>query len=346
MPGVGATMRTGKPKVLLEPIYRPMERLFTPEDLRRLRAAANVVWAVQGEIPAKELEKHRDAAAIICGWWHHGSPAMFPKLQGVFEVGGNLPSPQYLDYDECFRRGITVASCAPAFGPAVAELALALTLACSRTVVETDRAFRRGNERWQFEANEESFMLFDQTVGFIGFGGLARNLKPLLDPFGVKVLAYDPWLKPSYLRAQGAEPCGLDALLRRARVIYVLAIPSPKNRGLLARRRLSLIRRDATVILISRSHLVDFDALTDMVRRKRFRAGIDVYPKEPLPKSHPIRRAPWAVLSSHKAGAMFEAMHTIGRWTVDDVLAVLKGRKATHMQVAAPKFVAHFKTGR
>jgi len=335
--------RARKPKIILDPIFRPMDRLFAPPDLARLKRAANVVWAVNREIPPAELDKHRDAAIIICGWWHHGPVSGFPKLKAIFEVGGNLPSPKHLDYAECFRRGITVASCAPGFGPAVAEMALALTLACTRTIVETDRRFRTGTEQWQFGENLGNETLYEKTVGFIGFGGLARNLKPLLDPFRVRVLAHDPWLSPAVLRARGAEPCGLDALLRRSRVIYVLAIPSPENRGLLNRRRLSLIRRDAVLVLISRSHLVDFDALTHLVRQRRFRAGIDVYPKEPLPKSHPIRRAPWAVLSSHKAGGIADAMRLIGKWTVDDVCAVLRGRKPSHMQLARPEFVRHFR---
>jgi phosphoglycerate dehydrogenase-like enzyme len=320
-----------------------MDQLFAAEDLRRLKRGANVVWARNADLPPAELARHRDADAIICGYWRYGEVSAFPRLKAVVEVGGGLPGPRGFDYADAFRRRITVASCAPGFGPAVAEMALALTLACTRNVVETDRRFRTGRERWEFAETQESFTLFDRTVGFIGYGGLARTLRPMLDPFRVKVLAYDPWQPAARLRAQQAEPCGLDRLLRTARVIYVLAIPTAANRGLLDRRRLSLIRRDAVLILISRSHLVDFKALTDLIRRRRFRAGIDVFPREPLPRSHPIRRTPWTVLSSHKAGAMDEAMKLIGRWTVDDLLAVLRGRKPTHMQVATPALVARLR---
>lgn len=317
-----------------------MRQLFAPEDFRRLKRAARLAWARNADLPSAELERHRDADAIICGYWRYGPVSAFPRLRAVFEVGGGLPSPKGFDYAGAFRRGITVASCAPGFGPAVAEMALALTLAVTRGVVATDRRFRRGTERWQFEETADTWTLHGKTAGFIGFGGLARNLKPLLEPFGVRVLAYDPWQAPARLRAQGATPCALDPLLRRSDVVYVLAIPTPENKGLLNRRRLALIRRHAVLVLASRSHLVDFDALTDLVRRGRFRAAVDVFPQEPLPRRHPIRRALGAVLSSHKAGAMDEAMKLIGRWTVDDVLAVLRGRKPLHMQVARPDLVA------
>jgi len=319
-----------------------MDLPFARRDLARLRRMATLVWARNGDLPRRVLEANRDVDAIICGYWRYGTLAAFPRLKAVLEVGGTLPGPDTLDYAEAFRRGITVASCAPGFGPAVAEMALALTLAATRNVVETDRRFRARTERWEFKETSESWTLFDQPVGFIGFGGLARSLKPLLDPFRCRVAAYDPWLPAPAIRARGAEPSGLDRLLRTSRVIYVLAIPSPENRGLLDRRRLSLIRRDAVLVLISRSHLVDFDALTDLVLRKRFRAAIDVFPAEPLPRHHPIRRAPWAVLSSHKAGAMGEAMKLIGRWTVDDLGAILGGRPPRHLQVATPALVARF----
>ncbi len=335
--------RPARPRVLLDPSFRPLAQLFTAADFRRLRSMADLVWARNRELPRRVLEANRDVEAIICGYWRYGDIASFPRLKAVLEVGGTLPDPRWLDYDHAFRRGITVASCAPGFGPAVAEMALALTLACTRNVVETDRRFRAATERWGFTETAESWTLFDKAVGFIGFGGLARNLKPLLDPFRCRVAVHDPWLKPAVIRAAGAEPSGLDALLRNSRVIYVLAIPSPANRGLLDRRRLSLIRKGAVLVLISRSHLVDFDALTDLVRRRRFRAAIDVFPAEPLPRRHPIRRAPWAVLSSHKAGAMDEAMKLIGRWTVDDLAAILRGRRPRHLQVATPGYVARFR---
>jgi len=333
-----------KPKVIFDPTFRPIDQLLSPGDKARLYAFADVMWGRNDEMPAGEVAKVAgEVEGIICGWWRYGAAGAFPKLKVIAEVGGTLPNPRDLDYAACFACGTKVLSCAPGFGPAVAEMALALTLCCSRGVAGTDRRFREGAERWEFAETADSFLLYGATVGFIGFGGLARNLKPLLEPFGVKLLVHDPWLTPDAVRKGGGEPVGLEELLGRSKVVYVLAVPSPENKGLLNRERLMLISPGSVLILISRSHLVDFDALTDLVGQRRFRAAIDVFPEEPLPKDHPIRKVEGAVLSSHKAGAMFEAMRMIGRWTVEDVESVLGGGEPKHMQVATPAFVAHFR---
>jgi phosphoglycerate dehydrogenase-like enzyme len=134
-------------------------------------------------------------------------------------------------------------------------------------------------------------------------------------------------------------PLDLDSLLSTSKVIFVLAVPSASNQALLNREKLSLIRPDAVFILLSRSHVVDFDALTEMLLEGRFRAGIDVFPQEPLPKDHPIRKAKHAVLSSHRAGANGEAFVNIGRVVADDMEAICNGLIPQAMQIAQPEFI-------
>jgi phosphoglycerate dehydrogenase-like enzyme len=188
-------------------------------------------------------------------------------------------------------------------------------------------------------ATPAPFHLFDQTVGFIGFGGIARALKPLLTPFRCPIQVYDPWLTDGFLRTQGVTPVDLQTLLQTSRVIFVLAVPSAENRALLSRERLETIAPGAALILVSRAHLVDFDALTELLLAGRFRAGIDVYPTEPLPADHPIRTAPGAVLSAHRAGGDAHGYHNIGRMVVNDLEAVLAGRAPQEMQTAQPEFI-------
>jgi phosphoglycerate dehydrogenase-like enzyme len=333
-----------KPKVILDPHGRRMANIFTPEDLARLAAVADLVWARDEPMPEAEIEKARqEVTAIITGYWRHGDVARFPRLAAVLEVSGGFPSPASLDYAACFARGIRVLSCAPAFGPAVAELGLGLALACARQIAWTDAAFRTGEPNWSHRefATEigDTFTLYGKPVGFIGFGGLARCLKPLLDPFGCPIQAHDPWLTDAYLRRQGVTPVALETLLSTSRVIFVLAVPTASNKTLLDREMLSLIPSDAVFVLLSRSHVVDFDALTELLLAGRFRAGIDVFPQEPLPADHPIRRAKHAVLSSHRAGAIGEGLLAIGRLVADDMEAITRGLVPQAMQLAQPEFI-------
>ena len=333
-----------KEKVILDPYFRKMANIFTPEDRQRLYTAADVVWGKDEVMPEEEIEKVRgEAVALITGYWRHGDVARFPNLHAILEVGGGFPPLTSLDYPACFARGIRVLSCAPAFGPAVAEMGLGLALASARQIAWTDQAFRGSEPHWSHTAFEteigEPFTLYGKPVGFIGFGSLARALKPLLEPFGCPIQAYDPWLTDIYLHRQGVTPVGLDALLSSSRVIFVLALPTASNKGMLSREKLGLIRPDAVFVLLSRSHLVDFDALTEMVLAGRFRAAIDVFPEEPLPRDHPIRQARHAVLTSHRAGAIGEGLLNIGRMVADDIEAICRGLVPQALQAAQPEFI-------
>lgn len=329
-----------KPVVILDPHFRRMDEIFEPEDLHRLRGFADVVWGRDEPIPPDVLEDAKaDAFAVVSPRWRHGNVHEMPKLRAILEVGGRHPSPQDLDYAACFARGIRVLSCAPAFGPMVAEMALGLTIASARGIVDAHVDFRAGQERFLHAGNVGTFTLFGQTVGFIGYGGLARQLRPLLEPFGCKILVSDPWLPGTYLREQGVEPVSLEELLETSRVIYVLAIPSAENRALLDRQHLERIRSDAILILISRSHLVDFDALTELLLEGRFKAAIDVFPEEPPPLDHPIRSAPGVILSAHRAGSVPKDLRNIGRMVVNDLEAMTNGIPPLEMQVAQPEII-------
>ena len=327
-------------KILLDPAFRHLENIFYPDDLARLHAFADIVWGKDEPAPEKAYDDTKDdIVAIITGQWRHGEISRFPNHRAILEVSGGFPSPEILDYRACFERGVRVLSCAPAFGPAVAEMGLAMALAAARRLVWNHEAFRRGEANWSHTEPGDTFVLYDKPIGFIGFGGLARSLAPLLAPFQCPIKVYDPWLTDAYLETRGVIPSDIETLLATSRIVFVLAVPTASNRALLSRDLLSLIRQDSVLVLLSRSHVVDFDALTEMIIEGCFRAAVDVFPEEPLPTDHPIRKAPNVILSSHRAGAIDEALRNIGRLVVRDAEAICNGLVPREMQHAQPEFI-------
>jgi len=327
-------------KVILDPAFRRLDNIFTPEDLKRLYSMADIVWGKDEQMPESEIDAIRnDVVAFIAGYWRYGDVGRFPRLRAIMEVSGGFPSPNHLDYNTCFARGIRVMSCAPAFGPAVAEMGLGLAIAAARQIVWNHENFRAGKAHWSHTEFGETFTLYGKQAGFIGFGGLGRSLKPLLAPFRCPIQVYDPWLTDAYLRTQGVEPVDLCTLLSTSRLIFVLAVPTSSNKALLGREYLNKIPSDSIFVLLSRSHVVDFDVLTEMLAEGRFRAAIDVYPQEPLPADHPIHRLPNVILSSHRAGAISEALLNIGRIVTMDLEAILKGLIPQEMQIAQPEYI-------
>lgn len=328
------------PKILIDPNFRRMEEIFDKEELSRLSSIAEIVWGRNDPAPEHVVNEVRDSVfAVVSPGWHYGSVSSFPQLHAILDVGGILPSPKSLDYKECFSRGIRVLTCAPAFGPMVSEMALGMVIAAAREIVEGHNAFTEGEEKYGWDGNIDTFTLFDQKVGFIGYGGLARNIKPLLDPFHCHFQAFDPWLPDHFLRNQGVLPVSLDELLSSSKVIFVFAIPTQENKAMLDRNLLNKIQKGTILALMSRAYVVDFDALTDCVNERRFKAVIDVFPQEPLPKDHPIRNAPGVILSAHRAGSVERDLRLIGHMAVDDLFAMISGLPPTEMQLAQPELV-------
>ncbi len=160
-----------------------------------------------------------------------------------------------------------------------------------------------------------------------------------LQPFGCQIQVYDPLLPISFFKNQGVEPVELDDLLKTSKVIFILAKPDNSNKALISREKLLLIQPESTFVLICRASLVDFDALVEFIEEGKFNAGIDVFPEEPVPEDHPIRKVKNAVLTSHLAGNVSDGVKEIGRMMVDDIEAMVSGITPTRMQAAVPEFV-------
>jgi phosphoglycerate dehydrogenase-like enzyme len=332
-----------RPKVIVDPHFRGMEEIFSPHDARRLHELVEVIWGRDEPMPLDEFRATlpRALAVVSAGWRYGPVPDDAGSLRAIITVSGGWP-PE-LDYARCFERGIRVLSAAPAFGSAVAEMALALALASSRDLVAEDRAMRTATERFLSNADDlDTFLLFGKRIGFVGFGNIGIKLRRLLDPFGCAFLAYDPWLPEAVLREHGVEPASLRDVLQESRVIFVLATPTIENQALVSRELLEMLRPDAVIVLASRAHVVDFDALTELVLAGRFRAAIDVYPSEPLDADHPIRAASAVVLSPHRGGLVQEALLDIGRRVVDDVDAIVRGLPPRRLQNAEPEFATRY----
>ena len=179
----------------------------------------------------------------------------------------------------------------------------------ARGITAADRAMRAGTEAYELEANRGCFLLAGSDVGVVGLGDLGRELVRLLAPFRCRVRAHDPWLPDLAVRAAGAEPAGLDDLLRASRVVFVFAAPTTDNEAMLGRRELELLVGGTAcpcVLVMSRAAVVDLDALVELAAAGRLRAAVDVWPREPVPADHPalLGRRPAALAPSHRRHAL------------------------------------------
>jgi phosphoglycerate dehydrogenase-like enzyme len=301
-------------------------QLFDDESDARLRGLAEVVGPF-GEEEARTLSGAVAAAEVL--WLPggvHVPRAVLEGAPGLRWIGDTSGGPPRLDYRYAAERGIVVTDCRRAFAPAVGEMALALYLAVMRDVVVHDRALHAPDlpEGVDKAENREAS---GRTIGLVGYGGIARALHRFLAPFAPRLLVHDPFVSEEEVRAAGAEPVGLEELLRRSEAVFLMAVPTTENRALMGAAELDLLRPDAALLVISRSHLVDEAALVERLRAGRFRAAMDVFDVEPLPAGHPYRSLPNVVLTPHRAGGTLESYRRIGRFLVNDLERVARGEE-------------------
>jgi len=335
---------SGRPLVLLDPWPRRRAMIFTAAQWEGLTGLAEIATEeAEGRVSASLVEGVLPRVVAVLGQTDLPAErlARAPRLRAVVNLEGNFL--QNVDYDACLARGIPVLSIAPVFSLPVAEMALGMALDLARGITAGDRAFRAGREEYGFLGNRDSFLLTGATIGILGLGNIGRALRRLLEPFHARVLVHDPWLPDGAIRAEHAEPVGLEALLAESQVLFLLAAVTTENQGVLDRSRLERIRPGAAVVLASRAGIVDFGAFVALAEAGHFRAATDVFPVEPVPSDDPVRRAP-LLLSAHRAGGIPAAFHAIGESVIDDLSLILRGLPPVRLQAARRETVARFRS--
>lgn len=302
---------TDRPLVLSCPLPRTLPLILSPDRLAELHAKYNVVETTDEDLPSLPDEVLGQARYIIgqppLG---HALMARLASLRCIFNVESNLlPN---MPYDVAFARGIHVVTTGAVFAQPVAEIGLGFALSLLRNIHGADADFRAGRELWGGDGNAQARLLTGAEVGIIGLGDLGRAVAQVLRGFRPRLSVYDPWLPAQRIRDQGARPVDLPTLLRESDVVFVTAAVTTENRGFLGAEEFDTMRPGACLILLSRADVVDFPALVAAAASGHLRVASDVYPQEPLPPDHPVRKVPGFLLSAHRAGAMDVAFRQMG----------------------------------
>ena len=332
------------PLILVDPLPRTLPMICAPDVRARLEALGRLEVSDEAPMAAARVDALLPEAVALVGQTDLPAEriARAERLRVVINVEGNfLPN---VDYAACRAQGIHVLCASPAFADAVAESALGMAIDLARGIGAADRAMRAGAETYGLDSNAGAFLLTGAPVGIVGFGDLGRALRRLLAPFRCPVRVFDPWLPEDAIRREAAEPAALDDVLADSRVVFVFAAATSDNAGLLGERELRLLPQGAVLALMSRAGVVDFDALVRVVAEGRIRAAIDVFPEEPLPAAHPLRRLDGVLLSPHRAGGMPEAFLEIGRLAVGDLELVLRGLPPVLCRRAEPETVGRMRS--
>ncbi len=285
---------------------------FTVKYYRGRDALADKEWV------ASEL---KDADVIVVTPYqavNESLLAVAPKLKLLMIHGSGYDR---LDLEALSKRCVCVANAPDYVADAVAEHALALTLATLRNVVMGDKHVRSGE--WCEGAAPRKFLglqLAGRKVGIVGLGRVGAKAAALFKAVGASVTYWSRRRKVEVEHALGIRFEGLEELLSTSDVVVISVALTPRTRGLIGRRELSLMKEGALLVNVARGEVVDMDALIEALQEGRIKAALDVFPEEPLPRDHPLTKLNNVILTPHVAGYTLESVIHTGRYVAEAII--------------------------
>lgn len=216
-----------------------------------------------------------------------------------------------IDVEAATERGVIVMNTPGGNTISTAEHAFSLLMSLSRNIPQAHASMREGKwDRKSFEGVE----LCNKTLGIIGMGRIGTEVSRRANGFGMRVLAFDPYLTLNRAKSLQVELCEqLEPLLKAADFITLHTPLTPETQGILNKKTLALCKKGVRIINCARGGLVTESDLADAVKSGHVAAAaLDVFEKEPLPTDSPLRQLPQLVLTPHLGASTFEAQESVG----------------------------------
>jgi D-3-phosphoglycerate dehydrogenase len=280
-----------------------------------------VVFA--GQTPTEDdiiaLCQQYDPVAIIVRYSKVGAAAMdaAPSLKVISKHGSGTDT---IDKVAAKARGIEVVAAIGANAAAVAEQALALLLACAKSVVTLNQRMHAGH--WD-KATHKSVELEGRTVGVVGLGAIGQRFARMADAMGMRVLGFDPYAKdlPAYI-----INTDLETIWRESDAISLHCPLTADNAKLVNAQTLAACKKGVIIVNTARGGLIDEAALLAAVQSGQVAsAGLDSFAVEPMTAPHPFHGEARITLSPHIGGVTSDAYVKMGVAAAKNALAVLNG---------------------
>lgn len=216
-----------------------------------------------------------------------------------------------IDIAAATRRGIAVLNAPAANTYSTAELAVGLMLSVARRIPAADLSVREGE--W-LRKSMRGTQLFGKTLGVVGVGRIGAEVVRRARAFGMRTLAYDPYVSADRANELGIALVPLEKLLETSDIVTLHVPLSAENRGLIGAGEIGRMKDGAMLINAARGGLVDEAALAEALESGKLGgAGLDVYEREPLPGDSPLRRVPNTVFTPHLGASTAEAQAEVSR---------------------------------
>ena len=282
------------------------------------------------EIPAGSEDEFIAAAREADALYAKGRPITRRMIEGLGRckiIALGSVGVDSVDVETATEKGIPVTNCPDTFIEEVADHAMTLILATHRRLVVQDRLVRDG--RWA--EGRPMLLQFPRlrgmTLGLIAFGHVARAVAERAKPFGLQIIAYDPFIEEIVMVERGIEPVSLPELLARADIISMHSPATASANRMIREEHFRQMKKSAIYVSTGRGPTTDETALIKALDEKMIAgAGLDVLEQEPPGGNNPLLKMDNVILTAHVASATARFDPARRRRVGQELALVLSGR--------------------
>ena len=295
-------------------------------ELEGLSGIADIV-EVRADTPVEFVEGVSDVDAIITSWGLRIDRQVIQGLKKCVVIGVGSVGVDMVDVDAATAAGIVVTNVPDVFIEEVADHAMMLLLdAARRTKLMSLMA---GDGRWYQARPVLSRVprLFGQTLGLFAFGNVARCTARRAQIFGMRVIAFDPYVSELEITAAGVEPVGFGELLERSDYLSLHAPHNVETEHAFNAAAFARMKRGSVIVNTARGNLIDERAMVEALKSGHLAgAGLDVLEQEPPSLDNPLLQMENVVVTPHVASATTRMRPETRRRVGREVALVLTGK--------------------
>jgi len=329
-----------KEEIMSEARFKVMmaeSKSWVPASLKTLDVEAEVLAKVGAEVVTADCRtedeviraaKDADALLVIFAPITRKVLSSLPKLKVVVRYGVGYDT---IDVDAAADNGVVAVNIPDFCLEEVADHAMALVLACARRLVWSTEGVKQ--ERWgEVQMGTiQNPSLFEQTLGVVGCGNIGSRIVRRAKSFGLRTIAYDPYLDKSAASKRGVTLVSLPELLKTSDYVCLQTPLNQETRHMIGEKELKQMKPTAYLINTARGAVVDEPALIKALREKWIAgAGLDVFEKEPIDPNNPLLKMDNVVLTPHYAVHTSTAMKRLRLSVAQEAARVLTGKWPRH----------------
>ncbi len=304
-----------------------MARILVTEEiaesgLDQLRKAGHTVDVALNLTPEQLIATIPGAHALIIRSATKVIPAVLDAATDLIVVGRAGIGLDNVDVPYATKKGVMVVNAPQSNILSAAEQAMALLLAQARNVPQAHSALING--KWE-RSKWEGVELYGKTLGIIGLGRVGALVAQRALAFGMRLIAYDPFVSKERARQMGVELLQLEEVVAQSDFISIHLPKSKETTGLIGAEMLSKAKPGLRIINTARGGIIDEKALYDAITTGKVQgAGLDVFDSEPCTDS-PLFTLPSVVVTPHLGASTFEAQDKAGVQIAEQVQLALAG---------------------